>query len=52
MRILALLLLATGIAACDIQQGPSLYNNPPPGRDRTIPGGQPHTSCPGGYTFC
>jgi hypothetical protein len=52
MRLLVLLALATGIAACDIQQGPPLYNNPPPTPAAGIHGGQPHTDCPSGYTFC
>jgi hypothetical protein len=52
MRSLLILVLAAGIAACDIQQGPPLYNNPPPAPAADIQGGQPHTDCPSGYTFC
>lgn len=52
MRFLTLLLLAAGIAACDIQQGPPLYDNPPPTVAPGMHSGQPHTDCPSGYTFC
>ena len=52
MRFIAVLLLAVGIAACDVEQGPPLYNNPPPAPARDIQGGHPHTDCPSGYTFC
>jgi hypothetical protein len=52
MRLLTLFLLAAALAACDVEQGPPLYNNPAPIPETDIPTGQPHTDCPGGYTFC
>jgi hypothetical protein len=51
IRALALVLLVLSVAACDVQRGPSTYNNPPPGVSN-LPSRQGHSSCPSGYTIC
>ena len=47
-------LLGAALAACDVQEGPPLYSNPPPAplADVQTGLGQPHTDCPSGHTIC
>jgi len=52
MRFLVLFLFAGTLAACDVPQGQPLYKNPSPAPATDIHGGQPHTDCPSGLTFC
>ena len=40
------------LAACDIKQGPPIYDNPPPSRIPDLPSGQPHTKCFWGEIIC
>jgi hypothetical protein len=52
MRSLCFIAVAVPLAACDIEQGPPIYNNPPPSRIPDLPSGQPHTKCFWGEIIC
>lgn len=52
MRVLSLMFLALLLGACDIEEGPPIYNNPPPDLQSDLPSGQSHVDCPSGFTFC
>ena len=54
MQVLTFVLLGAALAACDVQEGPPLYNNPPPAPAAAVQRGlgQAHTDCPSGYSMC
>ena len=53
-RVMQVILLGAALAACDVQEGPSLYNNPPPAPSTDVQRGlsQAHADCPSGYSIC